>query len=227
MRDEGEMGDKGIPQRLLRVFVMSHQIVVRAGLTMFICPEHDLDLVGESDAAASALPLLETCAPDVVILDLDDVDENDLCGAVTRTAPSARLLLLTSARHAGLHQALFRSGAAGMLLKEAPAHVVLKEIRRCQRSVSRVAEASRSAAIVLSLRPGLHQRRIAQLKEYERDLVRLIAEGLKNGQIAVRLGLSEKTVRNRLSSLFDKLGVNDRLGLAVYAFEHGLLNQPA
>jgi two-component system response regulator DevR len=227
MRDDEEGDDKGLPHRLLRVFVMSRQIVVRAGLTMFICPEHDLDLVGESDAAASALPLLEACAPDVVIVDLDDADETDLCGAVTRTAPSARLLLLTSASHAARHQALFRSGAAGMLLKEAPAHVVLKEIRRCQSSNPRVAEALRSAGIVLSMRPELHQRRIAQLKEYERALVRLIAEGLKNGQIAVRLGLSEKTIRNRLSSLFDKLGVNDRLGLAVYAFEHGLLNQPA
>jgi DNA-binding NarL/FixJ family response regulator len=225
MRDDRVAGDEGASgsPRLLNVFVMSHHMVVRAGLTMFICPEQDLDLVGESGADSSALPLIQACAPDIIILDVDD-SEPDLIASVGRTVPSARLLLLTCARSAGRHQGLVGKAAAGLLLKEAPAQVVVKELRRCARSPS--VDRAQSSAIVLTMRPELHQRRIARLSEGERDLVRLIGEGLRNGQIAVRLGLSEKTVRNRLSSLFDKLGVNDRLSLAVYAFEHGLLHQP-
>jgi len=220
-RGEGENERGG----LLRIFVMSQHLVVRAGLTMFICPESDLDLIGESSADASALPLREACAPDVVILDLDDDSTLDLFAVVARTVPSARMLLLLAARNAGRHQALFREGAAGLLLKEAPVQVVLKQLRQCLRNEARSPEVAPAAALV-RVGPALdvHQRRIAGLSGREREIVRLIGEGLRNEQIAVHIGLSEKTVRNQLSSLFDKLGVNDRLGLAVYAFEHGLLH---
>jgi len=215
----------GGARRPLRIFVMSQHLVVRAGLTMFICPESDLDLIGESGADASALPLLEACAPDVVILDLDDDSTVDLLAIVARTVPSARLLVLMAARNVGRHQALISDGAAGLLLKEAPVQVVLKQLRQCQRDDARSPELARAAGLVRVGAPlDVHQRRIAGLSGREREIVRLIGEGLRNEQIAVRIGISEKTVRNQLSSLFDKLGVNDRLGLAVYAFEHGLLH---
>jgi len=211
----------------LRIFVMSQHLVVRAGLTMFICPENDLDLIGESGADASALPLLEACAPDVVILDLDDDNGLDLFAMVLRTVPSARLLALMAARNAPRHHALIRGGSAGLLLKEAPVQVVLKQLRQCRRNQSPSPDPSPGARVIhMSRTPDVHQRRIAGLSGREREIVSLIGEGLRNDQVAVRLGIAEKTVRNQLSSLFDKLGVNDRLGLAVYAFEHGLLRTP-
>jgi DNA-binding NarL/FixJ family response regulator len=229
MGHDGVAGDVVNSPPPLKVFVMSHHLVVRAGLTMFICPERDLDLVGESGADSSAVPLLLVCAPDVVILDLDDIEgEVDLCTAVAKALPSARVILLTAARNAGRHTPLLRLGAVSLLLKEAPLQVVLKQLRRCERRGPPIAGALRFAApVVWPAGADLHQRRIARLTDREREIVHLIGEGLRNEQIAVRLGISEKTVRNQLSSLFDKLGVNDRLGLAVYAFEHGLLLPPA
>ena len=195
---------------------------------MFICPESDLDLVGESGTDISALPLLRACAPDVVILDLDDGGEIELFTAVVNAVPSGRLLVLTAARNAGLHHALLRKRTVGLLLKEAPQQVVLKAVRRCRDDGFPIAETD---AVRVHGRPAcnadVHERRIARLTEREREIVSLIGEGLRNDQVAVRLGVAEKTVRNQLSSLFDKLGVNDRLGLAVYAFEHGLLRAPS
>jgi DNA-binding NarL/FixJ family response regulator len=209
--------------RPIRVFIMSNHHVVRAGLTMFICPESDLDLVGESGTDMSSLPLLRACAPDVVILDLDDGGEIELVNAV----PPGRLLVLTAARNAGLHHALLRKRNVGLLLKEAPQQVVLKAIRRCRNDACLIGGTDSSAFMVVpACNADIHERRIARLTEREREIVSLIGEGLRNDQVAVRLGVAEKTVRNQLSSLFDKLGVNDRLGLAVYAFEHGLLRAP-
>jgi len=203
---------------------MSNHHVVRAGLTMFICPESDLDLVGESGTDMSALPLLRACAPDVVILDLDDGGEIELVNAV----PPGRLLVLTAARNAGLHHALLRKRKVGLLLKEAPLQVVLKAVRRCRDDGFLIAENDACACMVApTCSADVHERRIARLTEREREIVSLIGEGLRNDQVAVRLGVAQKTVRNQLSSLFDKLGVNDRLGLAVYAFEHGLLRAPS
>ena len=207
---------------------MSNHHVVRAGLTMFICPESDLDLVGESGTEISALPLLRACTPDVVILDLDGGGEIELFTAVVNAVPSGRLLLLTAARNAGLHHALLRNRTVGLLLKEAPQQVVLKAVRRWREDASLIARTDQPALMLVpTCNPDVHERRIARLTDRERVIVSLIGEGLRNDQVAGRLGVAEKTVRNQLSSLFDKLGVNDRLGLAVYAFEHGLLRAPS
>jgi two-component system, NarL family, nitrate/nitrite response regulator NarL len=211
----------------IKIFVMSDHYVVRAGLTMFICPESDLDLVGEAGADRSALPLLRACAPDVVILDLDAGGDVELCTAVANEVPSGRLLMLTAARNAGRQHARLRMRKVGLLFKEAPLQVVLKTLRRYHDDDSSVAETEPSACKIIPVfNAEIHERRIARLTERERQIVSLIGEGLRNDQVAVRLGVAEKTVRNQLSSLFDKLGVNDRLGLAVYAFEHGLLRAP-
>jgi DNA-binding NarL/FixJ family response regulator len=228
MRDGGRVGN-GVPSTArcpIRVFVMSDHPVVRAGMTMFICPESDLDLVGEGGADRGTLPLLIACAPDVVIVDLDKAGGGELFVAVVNAVPSARLLVLTEARHVGGDQMPLQRGTVRILLKEAPVHVVLTALRRCQDEEPPSSQSWYAAGGLVTLARSfeIHERRIAQLTERERKIVTLIGEGLRNDQVAVRLGVAEKTVRNQLSSLFDKLGVNDRLGLAVYAFEHGLLH---
>jgi DNA-binding NarL/FixJ family response regulator len=234
MRDDGRVGNGGpnATQRPIRVFVMSDHPVVRAGMTMFICPESDLDLVGEGGADGGALPLLRACAPDVVIVDLDKASGAELLAAVVDAVPSARLLVLAEARDVGRHHMPLPRGMVRFLLKEASLQVVLTALRRCQdeqppSSGCWYAAGAAGSAISLARAADVHERRIAQLSERERKIVTLIGEGLRNDQVAARLGVAEKTVRNQLSSLFDKLGVNDRLGLAVYAFEHGLLHPPS
>jgi DNA-binding NarL/FixJ family response regulator len=231
MRDDGRVGngDPNTARRPIRVFVMSDHPVVRAGMTMFICPESDLDLVGEGGADTGALPLLRACAPDVVIADLDKAGGAELFVAVVDAVPSARLLVLTEARHVGRHQMPLQRGTVRFLLKEASVHVVLTALRRSQDEAPPSSQSWYAAGglVTLARASDVHEKRIAQLTDRERKIVTLIGEGLRNDQVAVRLGVAEKTVRNQLSTLFDKLGVNDRLGLAVYAFEHGLLDLPA
>ena len=206
---------------------MSNHHVVRAGLTMFICPEPDLDLVGEAGADVSALPQLRTCAPDVVILDVE-AGSGDLLAAMSKAVPSTHILVLAAARNSGQYLSLLRKGAIGLVLKESPVQVILKALRRREHDGPSVPALPSAVYTVVSAgKTDIHARRIAGLTARERAIVSLIGEGLRNDQVAVRLGVAEKTVRNQLSSLFDKLGVNDRLGLAVYAFEHGLLHSPS
>jgi len=201
---------------------MSDHLVVRAGLTMFICPEPDLDLVGEAGADVSALPQLRTCAPDVVILDVEGGSAGDLLAAMSKAVPSTHILVLAAARNSGQYLSLLRKGAIGLVLKESPVQVILKALRRREHDGPSVPALPSAVYTVVSAgKTDIHARRIAGLTARERAIVSLIGEGLRNDQVAVRLGVAEKTVRNQLSSLFDKLGVNDRLGLAVYAFEHG------
>jgi DNA-binding NarL/FixJ family response regulator len=195
---------------------------------MFIGPAFDLDLVGEASADVGALPLIRAHGPDVVIVDVDGREGTALFGALKEASPGTRLLGLASAREAHRRQTLIDGGASDVLFKEASVHVVLKAIRRlrqCRAAEPAPAPSDESAggAARAPVAPSFHQQRIAALTERERELVALIGQGLRNDQIAAHIGVAEKTVRNQLSAVFDKLGVNDRLGLVVYAFEHGLV----
>ena len=137
-------------------------------------------------------------------------------------------MVLTADPAAEHHQAWLEAGASGLVLKEAPLEVLVRAIRQVhqgelwfERKLLTTAFLRRSAAP-----SDLHAVRFAALSARERQIVMLIAEGLRNEQVSARLGVAEKTVRNRLSAIFDRLGVNDRLGLVVYAYQHGLVRPP-
>jgi two-component system, NarL family, nitrate/nitrite response regulator NarL len=224
-RAPGAQPGRTADQDLIRVVVISNHLVVRAGLTMLICPEQDIDLVADAAWGSQALETVAAYAPDVVVLDPDGCDGVDFVTPLSQAAPSAKLLVFTGLRNVGRHEAILRNGARGLVLKDAPADVLLKAIRRVesgelwfQELLSSVASRRAAAADAA----GPHERHIATLTDRERTLVTLIGEGLRNDQIAERMGVAEKTIRNQLSTVFDKLGVNDRLGLAVYAYQHGL-----
>jgi DNA-binding NarL/FixJ family response regulator len=118
-------------------------------------------------------------------------------------------------------------GARGLVLKDEPIAVLIKAIRRVERGELWFERQLLASVIIRRTRSRDHPRQGASsLTEREREVVVLIGEGLRNEQIAARMGVAEKTVRNQLSSIFDKLGVNDRLGLVIYAYRHGLAPLP-
>jgi DNA-binding NarL/FixJ family response regulator len=218
--------------RLVKVVVVSDELIVRAGLTMYICPEPDLDLVGETSQTDKAVVLIETKAPDVVILDLDVRRGIDLLKTVARSVPSAKILGLIGTLNTDQdrHSAL-ETGARGLVAKNAPAETLVKAIRRVHLGEIWLERELLSSLVRRPPKPaaansGAHQSHIADLTQRERTIITLIAEGLRNDQIAARAQLAPKTVRNHLWSVFNKLGVSDRLALAVYAFEHGLATPP-
>jgi two-component system response regulator DevR len=203
--------------RRVRVFVVDDHDLVREGLRAVLSAQPDLDLVGVADSYHSALARLPLGSPDVVVVDLQLPDGSgaDLCRHVRDHFPSMRSLVLSSFGHDGaIHEAV-RSGASGYVVKNIDTSELLECIRRVaagrslvdQRSAESMRERARAADA---------DARMATLTPQERQLLTYLSEGLTNRQIGGRMHLSDKTIKNYVSTLMHKLGVERRAGAAAY-----------
>ncbi len=218
----------------IRVLIVDDHAVVRAGLRMLIESQPGLMVVGEAKNRAEALTVAAREHPDVVLLDLNLNGESglDLIPELLTAADGARVLLLTGMRDPEAHQRAVRLGAVGVVLKDQTAEVVVKAIEKVHDGEVWIDRAM-MASVLNDLSRGRAAQetnpevaKIAALTEREREVIRLIGEGLKNKQIADRLYISETTVRHHLTSIFSKLGVSDRLELVIYAYRYGLAKPP-
>jgi DNA-binding NarL/FixJ family response regulator len=206
-----------------KLYVIEDHPVVREGIRMLLEAAGGVRVVGDAASASAAVRDLPKAHPDVVLLDLDLGDEDGLewLPRIFHAAPGARVLILTALRDEGRDEAALRAGARGFVHKDAPADLVVKAVRAV-------------AAGELWFKPALLRARgagtpdpepapspLASLTGRERDVVDLVVEGLRNEEIARRLGINEKTVRNHLTAAFAKLGVSGRLELVVLAFRQG------
>jgi two-component system, NarL family, nitrate/nitrite response regulator NarL len=216
----------------IRVFLVDDHPVVREGLKMLLATSDDLKVVGGAASVPEAVAALALAPADVVVLDLDlgGKDGLELLPTLSAKAPDTRVLVLTGIRDRERHRAVLSSGAHGVVLKDKPPELLLKAIRRVHagelwfdRATMEVA-VQRAVSIERARAP--ERDKITALTVREKQIVSLIGEGLKNSEIAARLGIGEKTVRNHLTIIFDKLGVSDRLELAVYAYRQGLAQVP-
>jgi two-component system nitrate/nitrite response regulator NarL len=201
---------------------------------MLVESSSGLQVAGEAANRAEALAIAEREQPDVILLDLDMNDENglDFLPELLAVAVTSRVLILTGVRDPEASIQAIRLGASGLLLKEKAPEVLIKAIEKVNagevwfnRSMmgSALSELSRASA---AKKTDPETAKVASLTEREREVISLIGEGLKNKQIASRLFISETTVRHHLTSVFDKLGVSDRLELIIYAYQHGLAKPP-
>lgn len=208
------------------LYVIEDHPVVREGIRMLLDASGGVRVVGTAASASGALHDLRALSPSVVLLDLDLGEEDGLewLPRIQAAAPSTRVLILTALRDAGRDEAAFRAGARGFVLKDASPEVLLRAVREVAegqlwfepRLLGRAASDAGQGA---QATPDP----FSTLTERERSLVALIAEGLRNEQIARRLGITEKTVRNQLTGVFDKVGVSGRLELIVLAYRHRLV----
>ena len=217
----------------VRVFLVDDHPVVREGLKMLLSMSTDLQVVGGASSVQEALSALALAPADVVLLDLDlgGQDGLELIPGLATTAPEARVLVLTGIRDRERHRAVLSAGAHGVVLKDKPPELLMKAIRKVfegelwfDRATMEVAV---QKAVSLERARAPERQKISSLTHREKEIVALIGEGLRNTDIALRLGIGEKTVRNHLTIIFDKLGVSDRLELAVYAYRQGLVQTPA
>lgn len=205
------------------LYVIDDHPVLREGIRMLLEASGDTHVVGSSATASGALAPLAELRPDVVLLDLDLGAEDGLAWLprISGAAPDARVLILTALRDRARDEEALRAGARGLVLKDASPEVLLQAIRsvaagalwfdpRVLASPQGATPAARGATPPVELTPR------------EREIVSLISEGLRNEEVGRRLGITEKTVRNHLTTIFQKLGVSGRLELVVFAFEHGL-----
>ena len=213
----------------IRVLLVEDHTVMRMGLRLLIESHPGLMVVGEAANGTGALEIIGYANPDVILLDLDLGVEHgvDLLPALATTAPDARVLILTGVREIQEHRQAIRAGAMGLVLKDQAPEVLLKAIEKVYAGEVWLDRAM-LASVLNEVRAGSPKpsnadaARIAMLTERERDVLALIGEGLKNKQIAKRLSISETTVGHHLTSIFDKLGVESRLELVIFAHRHGL-----
>jgi two-component system response regulator DevR len=203
----------------IRVFLLDDHEVVRRGLRELLEAEGDVEVVGEAGSAEEALNRIPPTRPDVAVLDvrLPDGDGVEVCREVRSRHPEIQCLMLTSfSDDEALFQAIM-AGAAGYLLKQIKGTDLLDAVRRVAEGQS-LLDPAVTARVLERLRTGPEtDERLEQLTDQERKILDLIADGLTNRQIAERVHLAEKTVKNYVSNLLAKLGMERRTQAAVFA----------
>ena len=215
----------------IRILIVDDHLLVRTGLRMLIDNESDMTVVGKAATRSEALALAESEKPNVVLLDIDLGNENglDFLAELHDVLPNVRVLVLTGLRDIESHRRAARLGAAGVVLKEHAAEVLLKAIKKVHQGELWLDRSMMGTLLrEMTQGPSVDEEaaKISTLTPRERDVLALIAEGLKNKDIGARLFISETTVTHHLSSVFAKLDVSDRLELVLYAFANGLAKPP-
>jgi two-component system response regulator DevR len=204
-----------------RIFLVDDHEVIRQGVVALLQAETDLEVIGEASSNREALDRVPAAAPDVAVLDVRLPDGNgvELCRDLRSRLPELRCLMLTSfADHEAMIDAIM-AGAAGFVLKEVVGSELVGAIRAVAAGESLIDTKMTTGLLTRLRRQQDHVDPLHKLTERERDLLELIGEGLTNRQIAQRMFLAEKTVKNYVSRLLDKLDMQRRTQAAALAAE--------
>lgn len=207
----------------VKVLIVDDHEVVRTGLRTLLRQQGRLKVVGEAATAGEAVEKALSLHPDVVLMDVRLPDQSgvEACRKIRSANPSIRVLMLTSYSD---DEAIFSSimaGASGYLLKVIEAETLYRAVVSVAEGKSRL-DPSLSMAVINRVREimgGQPRRGIDSLSPKEKEILKLIASGLTNKEIAEEVNLSEKTVRNYVSAIFQKLDVAHRTQAAVYYLE--------
>jgi DNA-binding NarL/FixJ family response regulator len=212
----------------IRVVIADDHALFRQGMRMMLESEPDLAVVGEAGTGLEVQHVVADTRPDVVLMDISMPVADGVAATreILRQQPGTGVIILTMhGEDAHLFQAL-RAGARGYLLKSSRAADVAAAVRAVHAggSLMEPAMASRVLDEFSRLSEGAEAREgLGALTDPELALLRQVAAGLSNKEIAARLGYAERTIKNRLSLLFGKIGVRDRTQAAVYAITRGIL----
>lgn len=208
---------------MISVFLVDDHEIVRRGIAALLGSSPGIEVVGEAGTVRQALGRIEATSPDVAVLDvrLPDGSGIDLCRDVRSRLPEVRCLILTAYDDETAVDAAVLAGAAGYALKSIDGPRLVESVRRVAAGRSLLdAAVARRAAQNLRNRSESDDPRFGSLGLRERQILRLIADGLTNRQIGAHLGIAEKTVKNYVSSLLSKLGLERRTQAAIYQIEH-------
>jgi DNA-binding NarL/FixJ family response regulator len=215
----------------IRVAVVDDQELFRRGLTMLLGVEEDIEVVGEAGDGVAATELAATAVPDVVLMDVRMPKRSGIeaCASIKDVAPSAKIIMLTvSDEEADLYDAV-KNGASGYLLKDSSIDEVAQAIRVVAEGQSLI---SPSMAVKLldefkqMTRSERQQVPTPRLTDRELEVLKLVAQGLNNREIAKRLFISENTVKNHVRNILEKLQLHSRMEAVMYAVREKLLDIP-
>jgi NarL family two-component system response regulator LiaR len=208
----------------IRVLIVDDHAIVREGLHTLLSEESEFVVVGEATRGTEALPLVDTLQPDVVLMDLvmPEMDGIETIRRLQQKKAKCNILVLTSFGEDQRVRDAIQAGAIGYLLKDVLKGDLVRAIRAAARGEPTLhPEAQR----VLMRQTAAPVSLLEELTEREMDVLRLIAQGRSNKEIAARLHLTEGTVKGYVSTILDKLQVEDRTQAALYAVKHGLVSK--
>jgi DNA-binding NarL/FixJ family response regulator len=207
----------------IRVLIADDHSVVRQGLRMFLSLDDELEVIGEAENGSQALQLTKDLNPDVVLMDMlmPVMDGVTATAAIRSEAPETEVIALTSVLDDDSVVGAVKAGAIGYLLKDTRAEELCRAIKA---AAAGQVQLSPQAAARLVREVRTPEVAHSSLSERETDVLRLIALGKANKEIAADLTIGEKTVKTHVSSILNKLGVQSRTQAALYAAQSGLVS---
>jgi two-component system nitrate/nitrite response regulator NarL len=215
---------------LIRVAVADPHSIFRDGLRKILSAESDLEIVTEASSPSLLLASLSSTRPDVVLIStpLEPGSGPDVFTVIQSSFPEIKVIVLSGVSDQDEFVRNVRLGAKGIVQKSTSGSMLIKAIRKVQDGEfwldrSTTAEVVRhftARKTESASEPHHNEGRLPSLSRREREIVNLVTHGLRNKELAERLQISEQTVKNHMHNIFDKLGVSDRLELALYAIHH-------
>lgn len=219
------MGTARLPKGKIRVLVADREGIFRLGLKKLFAVEDDLRVVGEAENPAEVLSRAETFRPDVAFIHEEILAESDanLIAGVLKVLPRCKVVATSSSSDDEASMRHVRNGAAGVIQKTVDPQLFVKCARRVMDGDTWVPKRHVSAmAKLLENRPEAPPRPVDTLTRREKIIISYLMQGWRNREISVHLSISEQTVKNHLRTIYDKVGVSDRLELVLYAIHQRL-----
>jgi DNA-binding NarL/FixJ family response regulator len=234
MLDSITIGDEqsatvgAVAKSKIRVLVVDDHTILRVGLRMMLNAQPDIEVVGEASDGNEAVTEALRLSPDVILMDIAMPDCNGIEATrqVKRVLPETRVLVLTMHENEEYLFQTLRAGASGYILKEAADTELITAIRAVSSGRFYLSPSAQSIMVgdyLQRVRSGEEHDSYSALTEREREILKLVAEGYTNNQIAERLTISPKTVDTHRTHIMDKLNLHSRAELVKYAMRRGLL----
>ena len=224
----------GVPRTKIRIVVADDHPIFRDGLCKLLALEEDFEVVGQAQDGQEVLDVLQQHEPDILLLDLK-MPGLDGLGTLQRLQAArirTRVIVLTASDDKNEFVQAMKLGTSGIVLKQTATDLLIKSIRKVHAGEIWL-DSHTTAAVIRqfvsaeevpppSQTAAPRERERSPLSQREREIVALVAQGFKNKEMAEKMFISEQTVKNHLHNIFDKLGVSDRLELALYAIHNNL-----
>jgi DNA-binding NarL/FixJ family response regulator len=207
---------------MIRLLLVDDQDLIRRGMRALLKSDADLQVVGEAANGQEAIALVETLQPDVVLMDvrMPVMDGVAATQAICQQFLTTKVLVLTTFDDQEYVSQALRNGASGYLLKDTPFEDLTQAIRLVQKGYTQIAPGLASKAMAQTPTPAtLPPSDLPELTAREQEILRLIAQGASNREIAQELYIAEKTVRNHVTSILSRLGLRDRTQAAIAALQ--------
>ncbi|MFN0165047.1 MAG: response regulator [Bryobacteraceae bacterium] len=223
--------DSPVAGEKIRIVIADDHPIFRDGLRKLLSLEEDFDVVAEAKDGKEVLDILEQLQPDVLLLDLKmpGIDGLTALQRLQSTQTQTKVIVLTASEDKNQFVQAMKFGTSGIVLKQTATDLLIKAIRKVHLGEiwldsHTTAAVMRQFASPMEPSPVGRDRERSPLSAREREIVALVAQGYKNKEMAEKMFISEQTVKNHLHNIFDKLGVSDRLELALYAIHKNLHN---